>query len=227
MKEGFDVPWDKPKFEIQSGNTAVVVVDMQNDFLVPDAPYESVPAREMIDEVNGLLTAARDAGIPVIFTAHSHRPDGSDLGAVKYLHPLTAEGRAMKEGSPGVELYPKVDIQESDYVVPKRRFSGFYATDLELLLRNLGVEVLVIAGVATNVCCESTARDAFFRDFKVVFLTDGNGTFDHPDVGFGQFSAQEVQAHTLTNIVMYFGEVASIAEVKDRIRTAAGAGARS
>jgi biuret amidohydrolase len=217
------VPWDKPKFEIRPDNTAVVVVDIQNDFLVQGAPYESVPAREMIDDLNGLLGVAREHGIPVIFTAHSHRPDGSDLGAVKYIHPLTAEGRAMKEGSTGVELYPKLDVQSSDYIVPKRRFSGFYATDLELLLRNLGVEVLVIAGVATNVCSESTARDAFFRDFKVVFLSDGNGTFDHPDVGFGQFSAQDVQAHTLTNITMYFGEVASIDEVEDRIRAGAEA----
>jgi biuret amidohydrolase len=217
------VPWDKPMFEIRSDNAAVVVVDIQNDFLVPGAPYESVPAREMIDDVNELLSVAREAGIPIIFTAHHHRADGSDLGAVAFLHPLTAEGKAMVEGSTGVELYPKLDVQSGDYIIQKRRFSGFYATDLELLLRNLGVEVLVIAGVATNVCCESTARDAFFRDFKVVFLADGNGTFDHPDVGFGQFSAGEVQAHTLTNIAMYFGEVADIAEVKERIRTAASA----
>jgi ureidoacrylate peracid hydrolase len=217
------VPWDKPNFEIRTDNTAIVVVDFQNDFLVEGAPYESVPGREMIDDVNGLLRVAREAGIPVMFTAHSHRADGSDLGAVAHLHPLTAEGKAMKEGSAGVELYPKLDVQSDDYVIHKRRFSGFYATDLELLLRNLGVEVLVIAGVATNVCCESTARDAFFRDFKVVFLADGNGTFDHPDVGFGQFSAEEVQAHTLTNITMYFGEVATIDEVKERITAARAA----
>ncbi|HEY7280816.1 MAG TPA: isochorismatase family cysteine hydrolase, partial [Actinomycetota bacterium] len=123
----------------------------------------------------------------------------------------------------GVELYPKLDFQGSDYLVHKRRFSAFYSTDLELLLRNLGVDTVIIGGVATNVCCESTARDAFFRDFKVIFLTDGNGTFDHPDVGWGAFPAEDVQAHTLTNIRMYFGEVAGIDEVSDRIRAASGA----
>jgi nicotinamidase-related amidase len=219
------MPWEHPKFEIRPGRAAMLVVDIQNDFLAPGAPYESEPARDMVDHLNELLALCRESGIPVIFTAHSHRPDGSDLGAVAYLHPLTAEGKAMKEGSEGVELYPKLDVQPSDHIIHKRRFSGFYATDLELLLRNLGVETLIIAGVATNVCCESTARDAFFRDFKVVFLADGNGTFDHPDVGWGAFPAEDVQAHTLTNITMYFGEVAGIEDVKERIRAAASAAA--
>jgi biuret amidohydrolase len=215
------VPWKHPKFEIIPGKAALLVIDVQNDFVAPGAPYESVPGRDMVDHLNELFALAREHGIPVIFTAHHHRADGSDLGTVKYLHPLTATGAALKEGTAGVELYPKLDVQESDYVVVKRRYSGFYATDLELLLRNLGVDTLVIAGVATNVCCESTARDAYFRDFKVVFLIDGNGTFDHPDVGWGAFSAEDVQAHTLTNIAMFFGDVATIEEVKERIRASA------
>jgi len=217
------VPWDAPKFEIVPEKTAMLCIDVQNDFIVPGAPYESEPARDAVDELNTLFALCREHGIRVVFTAHSHRSDGSDLGAVKHLHPLTASGEAMVEGSTGVELYPKLDVQGSDHIVHKRRFSAFYSTDLELLLRNLGVDTVIIGGVATNVCCESTARDAFFRDFKVIFLSDGNGTFDHPDVGWGAFPATDVQAHTLTNIRMYFGEVADIAEVSERIRATAGA----
>jgi len=217
------VPWDHPKFDIVPGRTAMLCIDVQNDFLVQGAPYESEPARDAVDRLNHLFGVCREAGIPVVFTAHSHRADGSDLGAVKYIHPLTARGEAMVEGSTGTELYPKLDFQNSDFFVHKRRFSAFYSTDLELLLRNLGVDTVIIGGVATNVCCESTARDAFFRDFKVIFLSDGNGTFDHPDVGWGAFPATDVQAHTLTNIRMYFGEVAGLDEVEERIRASAGA----
>jgi ureidoacrylate peracid hydrolase len=216
------VPWEHPKFEIVPGKTAMLVIDVQNDFVVPGAAYESVPIRDAVDHLNQLIALCRDHGIPVIFTAHHHRADGSDLGAVVHLHPLTASGAALKEGTQGVELYPKLDVQDQDYVVVKRRYSGFYATDLELLLRNLGVDTLIIAGVATNVCCESTARDAYFRDFKVIFLTDGCGTFDHPDVGWGAFSAEDVQGHTLTNIAMFFGDVASIEDVKQRVLASAG-----
>ena len=159
--------------------------------------------------------------IPVIFTVHAHRADGSDLGAVKNIHPLTADGHALKAGTDGVELYPKVDIDEQrDYVIQKRRYSAFYTTDLELLLRNLGVGTVIIAGVATNVCCESTTRDAYFRDFKVIFLADGNGTISLSDAGWGAFSADDVQRYTLTNVATFYGEVAPISEVLERVERA-------
>ncbi len=213
-------PWTRPKFDPQPDRTALLVIDMQYDFVAPGAPYESPPARDMIDRLNGLIRLARERSVPVIFTAHAHRADGADLGAVKYLHPLTASGQAMKEGTQGVELYPKLDVQASDYIVAKRRFSAFYSTELDLLLRDLGVQVLIVAGVATNVCCESTVRDAFFRDYKVIFLSDGNGTIPMADAGWGAFSADEVQRFTLTAIATFFGEVASIEEVSHRLAAA-------
>ena len=213
--------WTRPKFEVDPEKTALVVIDMQNDFIQEGAPYESSHGREMIDELNRLTATCRDRGIPVVFTVHAHRPDGSDLGAVKHIHPLTSEGRALKAGTDGVAMYPKVDITDADYTIQKRRYSAFFATDLELLLRNLGVDTVIIAGVATNVCCESTTRDAYFRDFKVIFLADGNGTISLGDAGWGSFSADEVQRYTLTNIATFYGEVASIADVINRVEAAA------
>ena len=209
--------WTRPKFAVDPERTALVVIDMQNDFVRQDAPYESPAAREMIDDLNRLIGACRAHDIPIIFTAHAHRSDGSDLGAVKHIHPLTAEGRALKAGTEGVQLYPKVDVADTDHVFEKRRYSAFFATDLELLLRNLGVDTLIIGGVATNVCCESTTRDAYFRDFKVIFLSDGNGTISLADAGWGAFSSEDVQRYTLTNIATFYGEVAPISEVLERI----------
>jgi nicotinamidase-related amidase len=210
-------PWTRPHFDPEPGKTALLVIDMQYDFLAPGAPYESQHGREMIGELNGLIQLCRDTEIPVIFTVHAHRADGSDLGAVRYVHPLTAAGKAMREGTQGVELYPDVDVRETDFFVAKRRFSAFFETELDLLLRNLGVEVLIVAGVATNVCCESTVRDAFFRDYKVIFLSDGNGTIPLADAGWGSFTPEEVQRFTLTAISTFFGEVAPMAEVVSRI----------
>ncbi|MGI9051498.1 MAG: isochorismatase family protein [Ilumatobacteraceae bacterium] len=209
--------WTRPKFAVSPGTTALVVIDMQNDFIAQGAPYESPHGREMIDSLNTLIEACRERGIPIVFTTHAHRADGSDLGAVRHIHPLTADGHALKADTPGVQMYPKVDIGEGDYTIQKRRYSAFFATDLELLLRNLGVDTLIIAGVATNVCCESTTRDAYFRDFKVIFLADGNGTISLSDAGWGAFSADDVQRYTLTNIATFYGEVAPISEVLERV----------
>jgi ureidoacrylate peracid hydrolase len=212
--------WTRPKFAVSAGTTALVVIDMQNDFIREGAPYESPAGREMVDDVNRLVAACREHGMPVIFTVHAHRADGSDLGAVRHIHPLTAEGKALKADTDGVAMYPKVDIGEHDYLIQKRRYSAFFATDLELLLRNLGVDTLIIAGVATNVCCESTTRDAYFRDFKVIFLADGNGTIGLADAGWGEYSAADVQRYTLTQIATFYGEVAPISEILERVEHA-------
>ncbi len=211
-------PWTRPKFDPEPGKTVLLVIDMQYDFVASGAPYESSAAREMIEPLNGLIGLCREKSVPVIFTVHSHRADGSDLGAVRYLHPLTAAGKAMREGTQGVELFPAVDAREGDFYVAKRRFSAFFATELDVLLRNLHAEVLIVAGVATNVCCESTVRDAFFRDYKVIFLEDGNGTIPLADAGWGAYTPDEVQRFTLTAISTFFGEVAPIAEVEARLR---------
>jgi nicotinamidase-related amidase len=212
--------WTRPKFPVTRGKTAMIVIDMQNDFVLEGAPYESTAGREMTENLNRLIAACREHDVPVIFTAHAHRSDGSDLGAVKHIHPLTAEGKALRAETEGVELYEKLDVRDSDYIMPKRRYSAFYATDLEMLLRNLGVDTVIISGVATNVCCESTTRDAYFRDFKVIFLEDGNGTIPLADAGWGSFTPEEVQRYALTNIATFYGEVAPISEVLERVNQA-------
>ena len=210
--------WSRPTFAVKPTTTALLLIDLQNDFLADGAPYESVDGRGMIDSLNQLAVTCRAAGIPVVYTAQGHRADGSDLGAVRNLHPLTADGRALRDGTKGVELYTTVDIKEGDYLLRKRRYSAFFGTDLELLLRNLHVSTLIIGGVSTNVCCESTARDAFFRDFEVIFLEDGTATVPLPDAGWGSFTAEELQRNSLTNVATFYGEVASVADITRRIR---------
>ncbi len=124
----------------------------------------------------------------------------------------------MIEGTPDVEIYDELDCREGDTMVVKHTFSGFYSTDLEFLLRVNGIDTVIIGGVATQTCCEATARDARLRNFKVIFLSDGNATFDQfPDVGWGAMSGDEVQRHVLTILALRHAEVLSIDEVIERI----------
>ena len=102
-------------------------------------------------------------------------------------------------------------------MVAKPRYSAFYGTDLEAILRSQGIDTLIIGGTITNVCCESTTRDAFSRDYKVIFLSGGNAAGDLPDLGFGPVSAEEIQKVVLTVLAMCFAQVSSIDEVSAEI----------
>lgn len=181
---------------IDPSTTAMIVVDMQNDFVAPGAPIESRAGRAMVPNLQRALTCCREVGIPVIYTAHVFRAGGCDMGLLADV-PSIARGEALVEGSPGTAIYPAVAPREGEIVISKHRFSAFYGTDLEIVLRGLGVTTVVITGVTTENCCHATARDAYFRDFRVVFLADATATSDYPDLGYGSMSAAEVHRATL------------------------------
>jgi nicotinamidase-related amidase len=195
--------------------TALLVIDMTNDFLRQGAPLEAKAGRAMVPQVRKLIEFCRSQQIPVIYTTHVHRVDGSDMGRMADLFPIIRQGVALKAGTEGVEIYHDLKPRPGEPVIEKHRYSAFYNTDLEILLRNKQVDTLIISGVATNVCCESTAREAMFRDFKVIFLSDCNATYDLPDLGFGSISDQEIQKVVLTNIAMHIGQVMTSEQVME------------
>lgn len=178
---------------IDPAKTALIVVDMENDFVAVGAPLETPAGRDMLPTLKRALAFCRDHGIRVIYTTQVHRRDGSDLGrfADDALGPIARQVGCV-DGEPGIEIYPEIAPHPGEIVIKKHRYSAFYGTDLEIILRGSGVDTVVITGVTTENCCFSTARDAFFRDFHVVFLSDANATFDHPDWGQGSMSAAEV-----------------------------------
>lgn len=182
--------------QIEPSRAALIVVDMQNDFLSLGAPLEVEAGRAIIPEIKRTIDFCRESGIQVIYTAHVHRRDGSDLGLFKFNEPI-ASGKALSEGGPGATIWRDIAPMADELVIKKHRFSAFYGTDLELVLRGLGVETVIICGVTTENCCHATARDAMFRDFKVVFLSDATATFDYADVGEGALSAGQVHHSTL------------------------------
>ncbi|HEY8367849.1 MAG TPA: isochorismatase family cysteine hydrolase [Thermodesulfobacteriota bacterium] len=147
----------------------MLVIDMQRDFLEPGAPAETVGGLALVPRINRLTAAARSAGVPVIFTHERHRPDLSDFGIE-----LEYEAIHCIEGTPGAELVAGLTVAPGDYhITSKRRYDAFEGTDLDGLLRMLGVRQLVVAGVCTDVCVSATVQRARNLNYRVFLVEDG------------------------------------------------------
>jgi nicotinamidase-related amidase len=153
--------------------SALLIIDMQRFFLDPASPTFTCGGLAVLPTVKSLAARFRDAGRPVIFTRHVHHAGDLDSGIMGWWW----EGKCI-EGSPESEIHTDLAPLPGEKVVFKHRYSAFYNTDLETVLRCLGVGDLVITGVMTNLCCESTARDAYYRDYRVFFLADGTATIN-------------------------------------------------
>jgi len=143
---------------------ALLIVDMQNDFVDPDSPSTCAPmAQERMPAIRQLLDSARGAGIPVFFSQGLVKPDLSDVGLWKGRAHRT--GLCQIEGSRGAEIVPELAPLEGEVVVPKRRPSAFFETDLAEQLRSRNVDTLLLAGASMSGCVRATATDAFSRDY--------------------------------------------------------------
>src|SRR5215213_4900298 len=205
--------------QIDPSKTAMIVVDMQNDFVATGAPMQSPAGLAMVPHLQRALACCREQGIPVIYTAHVHRLDGSDQGLLAHA-PAIARREALVAGSSGAAIFPEVAPRDGEIVISKHRFSAFYGTDLEIILRGLGVTTVVITGVTTENCCHATARDAFFRDFQVVFLADATATSGYPDLGYGTMSADEVHRAMLVVLARDTADVVTTETFIARVATA-------
>lgn len=150
---------------------AILVVDMLNDFVYGALACDRGKA---IVEANAeLLDAARKAGVPVIFCNDAHRK-GIDKE-------LKLWGDHAIAGTPGAEVIPELKLSEKDYVVPKRRYSGFFQTDLDILLKELGVETVVMTGLHTHMCVRHTSADAYCLGYNVVVAKEATDSFTEED----------------------------------------------
>lgn len=199
--------------DLEPGKMALVVIDMQNVFCQPDGALEIPASRDTADNINRLAATCRAVGIPVIWIRSSHPPGGADW-RMFFDHFISPERGALaaeqlQEGHPGSEIYSEMHVEPSDYVVMKNRYSCFIAgsSNLERLLRSLDRDTLIICGTRTNVCCESSARDAMMLDFKVLFVSDGTSAL----------SDAEHQA-TLDSLAQSFADVLTTDEVLEELR---------
>lgn len=142
--------------------TAVIVVDMLNDFVTGVLKCERAP--RIIPNIQRLLDFTRKKGIPVIYANDTHLPGVDKEFEVWPPHAVV--------GTKGAEVIDELKPVKGDYIIQKRRYSAFYGTDLDLLLRELHVDTLVLVGLITDVCVQHTAADAFFRGFQIIVPED-------------------------------------------------------
>jgi len=193
---------NRHRMELNKDKSALLVIDMQKFFLNPKSPTFTCGGLAVLPNVKQLIEAFRKANRPVIYTCHVHHPDGIDAGIMGWWW----EGMCV-EGSPESEVHDDIAPQQSEKIIYKHRYSSFYNTDLETVLRCLKVEDLVISGIMTNMCCESTARGAYYRDYRVFFPADGTGSIN-----------EEMHLASLLNLAFGFAYITTADEILQQLR---------
>lgn len=156
----------KNGIELNPASTAVLVVDMLADFCLPGGAMVLPGYEKLLDPQNSVIRALREAGGTVIYIVDAHRPQ------LRRDREFLKRSPHCIEGTPGCDIVPELDRDASDIVVLKRRFSGFFNTDLDLTLRDMMVDTVIVMGVVTNICVRSTVHDAFFHGYRVIVPQD-------------------------------------------------------
>ena len=206
--------------KVDPGHTALIVVDYQNDFVAQEGVFGRVGFdvqrfRDIEPDLSRFIPKVRGRGIPVIFIKCVYNTEDnrylSDVflsqarrtrSGVYHEHPLCVDGTW------GSKFYGEVQPLEEDIIVVKHRFNAFIDTDLNLILRSMGIRTLIFTGIATHVCVESTVRHAFFYDYYNVVVRDCVATWD-----------EELHRTALKNMDFLFGQVADAKEVFEALDT--------
>jgi ureidoacrylate peracid hydrolase len=186
---------------LDAKKTALLVIDMQNAFVAPGAPIEVPAARRIVPTINRLAAELRRRGVPVVWVLHEN-PGGKSWTEFfdLFIKPENAKAAAAAL-SAGAELqkrWPELEARPQDITVNKNRYSAMIgdSSPLKEVLKQRGIDTVLIAGTKTNVCCECTARDAMMLDYKVVMLSDCTAAL-----------SDEEHLATLENMIQQFGDV--------------------
>src|SRR5712691_3190602 len=175
----FRDPFATTSWSLVPGRTVLVNIDLQNDFLHPDGCYgkngiDISHMQRVVEPVKELVAACRPRGVPVVWTRHgTHGVE--DGGPFMELRPVLREG-GLRIGTWGYEIIAELEPKAEDWFVEKNRLSAFFQTNLELVLRGLDAETVLLTGVLTNQCIGATCKDALFRAFKPVVVEEATGT---------------------------------------------------
>jgi ureidoacrylate peracid hydrolase len=197
---------------IDLAQSAVLVIDMQNDFGAVGGMFDRVGIdlaviQKAVEPTRRVVAAARKAGVPIVYLKMAHRPDLSDTGGPGSPHwfrherlsvgktvtaPDGKPSRILIDGTWNTEILPELAAQPGDTVVTKHRYSGFFGTNLDARLRDLGVRDLIVTGCTTSICVESTIRDAMYLDYRCLLLEDCTGQPAFPDAPFSTHEASVI-----------------------------------
>ncbi len=199
--------------DLDAARTAHIVVDLQNGFMAPGQPAEIAAAREIVPNVNRISASLRAAGGLNVFIQNTIDAEAKQGWSNWFAHMsgnrrAEAMDAAFAEGSYGHAIWPGLEVLPGDIKVNKRRFGAFVpgSSDLHAVLQARNIDTVIITGTATNVCCESTARDAMMMNYKVIFVSDGTATFN-----------DEEHNATLGILLAMFADVMTTDEVVERL----------
>jgi ureidoacrylate peracid hydrolase len=174
--------------DLQPAKTALVVVDMQNAFMLPGVAHALCPmAEKIVPNINRLAQAVRATGGTVVWIKTTFTEEALKSWSTYFEMSTPEHGQkrieALTADSKGHELWATLDVRPGDLTVEKNRFSAFIqgSSNLAEVLRSRGLDTLLITGTVTNVCCESTARDAMMLNFRTIMVTDGNAAVTDED----------------------------------------------
>jgi len=173
---------------LDPARTALVVVDMQNAFMLPGVAHALCPmAEKIVPNINRLAQAVRETGGTVVWIKTTFKEDALQSWSTYFEMVSPQHGakrvEALTAGSKGHQLWDSLEVRAQDLIVEKNRFSAFIqgSSDLAEILRARGLDTILVTGTVTNVCCESTARDAMMLNFKTVIVSDGNAAVTDAD----------------------------------------------
>ena len=158
------------KFKFLPKNSALLVIDMQDFFLNKDSHAYVPSAITIVKNINSIIAEYRKQKLPIIFTFHALE-EGEEPGIMGRWW-----GDMLRDTDPLSKIDSSIDHNENDITIQKKRYSAFIGTDLDRILKDKKVDTLVIVGIMTHLCCESTAREAFMRDYEVYFVVDATAT---------------------------------------------------
>src|SRR5712691_13484833 len=166
---------------LNPAKTALVVVDMQNAFMLPGVAHALCPmAEKIVPNINRLARSVRERGGTVVWIKTTFKDDALQNWSTYFEMVTPQQGAkriaALTADSKGHELWATLDVRPDDFIVEKNRFSSFIqgSSNLAEVLRSRGLDTILVTGTVTNVCCESTARDAMMLNFKTIMVSDGN-----------------------------------------------------
>jgi biuret amidohydrolase len=201
------------EFQVELRKLALLNVDLQNVF-VQGSPIAAPDGLAVVGRINRLSAVCRRCGVAVVHTSHVTRPDGSNVGVLGEIIPPVKDG-LIARGSPPAALHSSLQVEPGDILLEKPRYGAFHGTDLELILRARGIDSVIVTGIATNICAETTAREASVRDFRVFFMSDGTATSDMMGV-----PRAELQRATCASLAFGFAQVLSVDEMIGKLEAA-------
>lgn len=175
---------------MNKNKSAIIVVDMLNDFVYGALKCDR--GLSIIPKTKELLDSARKHGVPVIFSNDAHIK-GVD-------HELKLWGDHAIKGTEGAQVIEELGPKEGDYIVEKRRYSGFFHTDLDLLLKELGVETIIVCGLHTHMCVRHTCADGYCLGYEIVVAKDATNSFTEQDYLYGLQYLKDVYGATILSV---------------------------